>query len=442
MRHDEGGEGRIESAAGTARRPVSQPVLRALRGVAVAVAAAIPLVCWPGLAAPFSTPKLALLAAWVAAGLLAAAAARLPLLAALDSLLFGLVLGWIGLVSISAILAPHVSAEILLLALLPAGAFILQAGLKPRADAVLAAVAAAGAVVASIAILQYAGADPFRWLGWAGPADGSPRLRVFSTLGNPNFVAAFLAAAVPAAWAAGLRIPDWRMRIAGLAAGGLLLAGGILATGSRAPALAALAVAAWAVFRSLKKRYLAILPILFGLLVVGISTARPLADTLEGRLFIWRVTLPHVLESPLVGAGPGSFQLNYPAWETARLAVARSEARFAGFQRHSHNDYLETLVDYGVPGLLLLLAVPALLFGRFCFTRRDSADPAAEGAAAGAVALMALALVDFPLHRPAEAFLFWLFLAIVHSSISIPAAPGPDLRPAEAARRISQGGSV
>ncbi len=408
----------------------------------MAVAAAVPLACWPGLAAPFSTPKLVLLAAWVAAGLLAAAAGRIPLLAALDSLLYGLVLGWIGLVSVSAILAPHVSAEVLLLALLPAGAFVLQAGLKPPPAAVLGAVAAAGAVVALVAVLQYAGADPFRLFGWATPAAGSPRMRVFSTLGNPNFVAAFLTAAAPAAWAAGRLLPDRRRRIAVLSAGGLLLAVGILATGSRAPALAALGVAAWALFRSLKKRHLAVLPILFGLVLVGVSTARPLADTLAGRFFIWRVSLPHAFESPLVGGGPGSFQLNYPAWETARLAVAGDEARYAGFQRHSHNDYLETLVDYGVPGLLLLLAVPAVVLGRFCFAKRADADPTAEGSAAGAVALLALALVDFPLHRPAEALLFWLFLAVVHSSNTILAAPGPDARPAEAARRISQGGSV
>ena len=407
----------------------------------MAVAAAVPLAFYPGLEAPFSTPKLVILAVWVAAGLMAASAARLPLLAALDTLLYSLVLGWIGLVSVSAILAAHVSAEILLLALLPAGAFILLAGLQPKPAAVLGAVAAAGAVVSLIAILQYAGADPFRLFGWAGPAAGSPRMRVFSTLGNPNFVAAFLTAALPAAWATGALLPDRRKRVLFLAAGGLLLAGGILATGSRAPALAALGVAAWAMFRSLRRWYLAILPVLFGLLLVGVSTARPLADTLEGRLFIWRVSLPHAFESPLTGGGPGSFQLNYPAWETARLAVARDEARFAGFQRHSHNDYLETLVDYGVPGLLLLLTIPALLLGRFCFPKRGSAGTAAEGAAAGVIALMALALVDFPLHRPAEAFLFWLLLALVHSSNTILAAPGPDARPAEAARRSSQGGS-
>lgn len=442
MRHGDSGAGSIETAAGVSRRPVSQTVLRVLQIAAVAVTAAVPLVFWPGLETSFSTPKLVLLAVWVTAGLLAAAAARIPLLAKLDTLLYALVLGWIGLVSVSAILASHVSAEILLLALLPAGAFILLAGLKPQPAAVLGAVAAAGAVVALVAILQYVGADPFRLFGWTGPAAGSPRMRVFSTLGNPNFVAAFLTAAAPAVWAAGRFLPDRKRRTLFLTAGGLLLAGGILATGSRAPALAAVAVAAWAAFRSMRKWHLAVLPLLFGLLLVGVSTARPLADTLEGRLFIWRVALPHALESPLTGGGPGSFQLRYPGWETARLAVARDEARFAGFQRHSHNDYLEALVDYGVPGLFLALAVPALLLGRFCFAKRGAADPAATGAAAGAVALMALALVDFPLHRPAEAFLFWIFLAIVHSSNPIPAAPGADLRPAAAARRISQGGSI
>jgi hypothetical protein len=441
MRRDKVGSGRIGSNVGKLRLPAPDVLLPVLQTVAILMAFAIPLAVWPGLKTPFSTPKLVLLAVWVIAGGLGLAMARVHPLAGLNPLLQGLVLGWIGLVSLSALLAEHVSITALLLALLPAGAFLLQAALRPKPSLLLTAAAAAAAVVALTALLQWAGADPFRLFGWAGPAGGSARMRVFATLGNPNFAAAFLTAAAPAAWAAGmLAPPGWRRR-AVFAGGGLLLAGGILATGSRAPAAAALAVAAWALLRSARRRYLAALPVAFGILLVTLSPARPLADTVQGRLFIWRVALPHVLATPLLGAGPGSFLLNYPDWETARLAApdARpAEERFAGFQQHSHNDYLETLADFGIPGLLLLIAIPAVVLVRHAARKRPRPDPAAEGAAAGAVALLALALVDFPLHRPAELFLLWSYLALIHvSNSTLPAAPpAPLTRPGASAAGI------
>ena len=70
--------------------------------------------------------------------------------------------------------------------------------LRPE-PAHLAAAHAIGATgVAIVAVLQWAGLDPFALAGWVAPLAGaSPRLRVYGTLGNPNFVAALLTGAVP-----------------------------------------------------------------------------------------------------------------------------------------------------------------------------------------------------------------------------------------------------
>ena len=402
-------------------------VVRWARFAAVAMTALIPLAVVPGGESPFSGPKLVAMAAWVAVGALVLMIAGINPLAGLDATVWWLVPGWIGLVSASALVNRDISIESLLLALLPAGAFLLLAGLRPDPAALLRAAAFSGWMVAVLALLQFFGWDPFRLLGWVGPAGASPRLRVFGTLGNPNFVAAFLVAALPATWAAGM-LSAGKGRVLAIL-GGALLTGGIVASGSRAPALAAVSLAGWWLFWSRNRRFIPVL-LLGAALAVWLSPARPLAETVRGRLYIWDVSLPHILESPWLGGGPGSFALRYPAWETARLAGGAppdGAARFAGPQRHAHNDYLEILTDYGLAGLLLLGAIVAVALRRSVRAQKEGVDTAVAGAAAGVVVLLALAVVDFPLMRPAESFLFWVFLAIV----LLPGDNGRQGRPVE-----------
>ncbi len=70
---------------------------------------------------------------------------------------------------------------------------------------------------------------------------------------------------------------------------------------------------------------------------------------------------------------------------------------------HAHNDYVEFWVEYGPLGL----AAFATLCGWLAWRARRSRLPAAVAAALGA--LLAVALVDFPFHRPAE----WALFAIL-----------------------------
>lgn len=160
---------------------MSFPV-RLARGVlpAVTVAAAL-LVVAPGLDAPFSTPK-----RWV---LIAAAAAALALLPWSRRRL-----AWpLALLPVTAVLtlpfalgtAPAPTWTWLafgLLAFAWASSGVDARGLVP-------AVVVGGALVALIALAQGAGLDPFAAL--VPHADGE-RLRVYATLGNPDFVASML----------------------------------------------------------------------------------------------------------------------------------------------------------------------------------------------------------------------------------------------------------
>ena len=345
----------------------------------------LPLVCWPGLTHPFSTPKIILLAclSLLAAALLLSSKPRpagpeWPWLA------------WLTALSLSALVAPFVSPGALLLAVLPAPlAMAVRRGLLAP-DRVRWALLWGSAVESVLVLLQYAGLDPLRWLGWQAEIFANPRMRVYGTLGNPDFVAAWLCATLP---------------LAGGAAMVLQLAA-ILATGSRVFLLALPAAAVVLALRhprGAKVWWLAGLPVAAALL--WLSPARPLPETVQGRLYLARVAASHWREIPPFGHGAGSFEAQFARWQAEWIRDGGS-ARFAGDVDHAHNDYLELLVEYGPIGLCAILGLWAWLVAKG-WTLESS-----RGAWGGVAVLLAIACVDFPFHRPAEWALFWLLLGM------------------------------
>ena len=412
------------------------------RRVAVGVMAVLPLVAWPGLAQPFSTPKLYLLVvtvialapfAWMAwrsrRRMTTPSVARArthvitPLVAAL----------WLASWTLSALFADVVSLDALLLALAGGGLAIVLTELRPTPTQLAAAHAIGATGVAIVAVLQWAGLDPFALAGWVAPLAGaSPRLRIYGTLGNPNFVAALLAGAVPLT--IGLIVHSdagWRRRIPiGMGALALQLLA-IAATGSRGGALGLIAAGLTWVLSGPRtyRRRVAIACGLAAVVIIGVSTARPLRETLAGRIYIWQVVWPHAFEAPWVGQGPGAFALLYPAWEREarrKPPTAASAVYFAGPQQHAHNDYLEALVERGLAGPVTLLLVFTTWVGGVMRSSRPggsvsdgtggastAAEPLRIGAAATLAALGAIAFVDFPLARPAETALWWTCAALL-----------------------------
>ena len=80
-------------------------------------------------------------------------------------------------------------------------------------------------------------------------------------------------------------------------------------------------------------------------------------------------------------------------------------------ETHVHNDYLEALVERGVPGLVTVCApVIVLLVGLTRWPR--PASPVLSGTAAAVAAGAACALVDFPFARPAELAIWWVAIAL------------------------------
>jgi O-antigen ligase len=270
-----------------------------------------------------------------------------------------------------------------------------------------------GSATAALALAQFFHADPFAALRWVPASNGNSRMLVFATLGNPDFVAAFLAGLLPLTVSLASESQRYRWLLLGLSA---LQLTAILATGSRAPILGLGAALLW--MTGLKARRLtrvfALAALSLVVLTAGISPARNLSTTLAGRSYIWRVSAPHLTEHFLLGLGPGGFAASFPAWDVQYWSGSPDDRdrRFAAAEDHAHNDYLEIFADYGLAGVLGFLAVLVAFLRSAGQRLRGKPDPFSVGASGGVVALAAVALVDFPLTRPTEVFLLWSLMAI------------------------------
>ncbi|WP_224361050.1 O-antigen ligase family protein [Hyalangium versicolor] len=379
--------------------------------------AAVTLAVVPGGETPFSGVKTGLVAAGSAALLLRAfvGASRPAPLA--PRVLAGL---WIASLAFSSLIGPaarpggmwlDAAAGCVLLALL-------QAPFEPRAP--MRAVAGAGTALALVAVLQFLGWDPFRWMGWSSSHPGE-RMRIYGTLGNPDFVAAYLGVSLCLVVGEFFSANEVRWRRLWLAAAVLQLCA-LAATRSwgTLPALGAAALSlVWTrgsepTGRLEGSRRLGWRAVVFAILgvvlLLGAVWGRSLGAVVEGRLYLWRVAAPRVLEAPMFGHGPGSFRVLWPSWEAEYWAHGGSAAQegFVALQDHAHFDYLEWLLELGLVGVVprMLLVLLALRAGRQWQETRGRA------AVAALVALAVRALVDFPLARPAELCLFCVLLAL------------------------------
>jgi putative inorganic carbon (hco3(-)) transporter len=248
------------------------------------------------------------------------------------------------------------------------------------------------AISAGVVVLQALGIDVIG-------ADVSGRLKLYGTLGNPDFVASALLPLLmlplsptllsPTSSPPGALTPLRREReIVGVVA--------LVLTRSFATVLS-LAVAALAL------RKMRFVLLVFTAPIAVPLMSRDLRAVIEGRVYLMRVALPHVTDAPLMGLGPRAVERLWPAWELeywkarcddAACVEAHPDGRFAGLQDHVHADWLEWLIERGALGLgALMLALGAAL--RVAWKGNELVFVAL-------LAAVARSFVDFPLERPAD----------------------------------------
>jgi len=246
------------------------------------------------------------------------------------------------------------------------------AGRPERVLHLLRAIAVAGFPIAIYGVLQYLGwdpvIDPSAYHAGEGPL---AIVRPPSTLGHASYLATYLLSVIFAGVALVLveESPVWR--ILGAAAGAVGTAALIL-TGTRAAILAllcgAILLSAWLRPKIGAREIVAVLAAVALLAGFYFSPAGQLLRSRTrwsiedpaggGRPLLWRDSVRMAATRWLVGFGPETFSIWFPRFQSAELA--RAYPTF--YQESPHNIFLDALVDEGLPGAGIFIAVTAVGF--------------------------------------------------------------------------------
>ena len=260
------------------------------------------------------------------------------------------------------------------------------------------------------------------------------RDRPAGTFFNPNFLAGILAAALLLV-VGGLIFPGsgegrrrpWRLAL-NVLEGALLLAA-LLSTGSRGGALAlAAGLLVLLVLRSSRAAAAGISALVAALLLIPnpfvqrLQTLPQTDNFAFTRLSIWKSAWTMMIDHPWLGIGLGQFE-----YVSTRYAfpVTTHWARYTRVAENAHSEYLQAGAELGIPGLLLVLGVVALLaqaaVRRLRTLPRASWGPIVTLLAA-IVSIAVHAAVDFPLHTPPAA----LLLVILAAGLRLNGVTGPE----------------
>jgi O-antigen ligase len=226
------------------------------------------------------------------------------------------------------------------------------------------------------------------------------RLRIGSfefaagTFANQNHFASLVIASLPLAvftiLGRGGRV--WLLLLAPVVI--LALASRSLAAAYLAAGTLVLSVAVLADMRRLVRGAL-LLSLVLGAVVLAFNPSNILElepNSPLGRPQIWATSLQAVLAFLPFGSGLGTFTLAYGSLET-------TAAISSAYINHAHNDYLEFLVEAGIPGAVVLILGVALLVSTLAAWRR--LERHAVAALIGIGVLGVHALVDYPLRSEA-----------------------------------------
>ncbi len=282
-------------------------------------------------------------------------------------------------------------------------------------------------------VLEHFGIDKDYWVQ-------DVQSRVFSTLGQPNWLAAFLAMLIPVILCWGLyfvRKGRWKYAcflgflsfiyylsfwfaysLSGLA--GLLLGMIVMIALLRTrldlnqKKYLVVTIFAFFVFSCLfpglfEARINQIKDILANELAVFAQTAVPShsGSTTRIRLLVWGGALQTFMSRPVLGHGPETFAYSFLPQRPAGL---NSTDEWDFLYNKAHNEYLDLLCNTGVLGLLSFLAIVVVAFA--CFAKRSLKwAPLSVGFFSGIAVYLASNFFGFSV--VATALLFWAFLAFI-----------------------------
>ncbi|WP_281544130.1 O-antigen ligase family protein [Grimontia sp. SpTr1] len=131
------------------------------------------------------------------------------------------------------------------------------------------------------------------------------------------------------------------------------------------------------------------------------------------QVVVWSLDI--IRDFPFTGTGMASFYTIFPMYSKADI----------GFYDHAHNDYIQFMVEAGIPATLLLGIVVLLAFARAFHTIRKRHSRTMKGIALGCImsiiGMLIHISVDFNLQPMANALTFILILFIANACAALPA---------------------
>lgn len=249
------------------------------------------------------------------------------------------------------------------------------------------------------------------------------RADIYGGFGNRNFIAEFFLIAMPFAvlWA-------WQAKKAYWKAARFLIPLGAVAyllveseSNTRWFGLAFVGVVALGY--AIRKGWwfaaaVAVLAVANLVLLTGFATQSSVLSSLGARLELWIDSAALAAHSPLLGHGAGSFNYEYPAFQSVHLSLfpnlgtrLNPIVMYAGA---AHNELLQILAEYGLAGLAIAAGFAAVVAKHF-FGRKLQGIEIAAGWSLG-LALW-LSLIGFPFHIPQTALLGSVALGVLCWSI-------------------------
>ncbi|MGR5299784.1 O-antigen ligase family protein [Vibrio alfacsensis] len=138
-----------------------------------------------------------------------------------------------------------------------------------------------------------------------------------------------------------------------------------------------------------------------------------LAIESRDQVVVWSLDI--IRDFPFTGTGMASFYTVFPMYSRADI----------GFYDHAHNDYIQFMVEAGIPATLLLAFVVLYAFWRAFVTIRTRHSKTMKGIALGCImSIIGMLLhisVDFNLQPMANALTFILILFLANATAVLPA---------------------
>jgi tetratricopeptide (TPR) repeat protein len=135
----------------------------------------------------------------------------------------------------------------------------------------------------------------------------------------------------------------------------------------------------------------------------------------EYRIIVWRNCLEMAKDHPLLGIGAGNFKIFYPAYShKAVVDLAYDTTRILG---KAHNDYIQTAVELGLPGMLLFILLPVsglmLAYRIMCCSKNSTIEFISIGISGGLISFMVGAFFSFHMQRSMPPLLVFVYLGIL-----------------------------